>query len=318
MRAAHDCQGGAGLNTEWHDLIQRRLSGTLTEDETSALQQALASDDTLRRIYLDYVNLDVALAAKAEGEIATRELITASASCPVSRWRPWHRFAAAAVAGLLLGSISGSMVYGFIIQRQAAKQSAVQTLLTEGFEDKAMPSDPGLPRRAGVWSGDFRIVDGADEKLTPAEGRYMALLSPVEKRKFSYASRFLDVRAFSGSEAQQSRQIEMTARFHGASPGVRDRYQIRLAAFADDVAAAREIWIAGNVNEQALLHVSKSITTDANFTGWTTLRSTIDLPPGARYVLLSLAAGVADSNAQKTVHYLDDIQVRLITRSGPP
>ena len=84
------------------------------------------------------------------------------------------------------------------------------------------------------------------------------------------------------------------------------------------MAGARAIWFGGHLDEQALIHVAKTVKPHPDGRGWTTVRSVIDLPAGAKYLLISLAAGVADDNAPKTEHYLDDVQVQLITRESPP
>jgi hypothetical protein len=308
------------MNADLHSLIQGRLSGTLTEDEESALQAALASDAEARRLYLDYMNLDVALASKAASDDATRELITSPATPAASRWLQWRPIAAAA-AGLVLGLFGASLVYGFAAQRQAKTQIPqvkTQILLMENFEDVAMPRDRGFPKRVDVWSGDVQAPQGDAAGVLPAEGQHMVALSPVEKRKFSYASRFMDVSALAASGPTQSRQIEVTARFHGASPGAQDRFQIRLAAFAEDLAGARATWFGGYLDEQALVHVAKTVKPHPDGQGWTMVRSTIDLPAGAKYLLISLAAGVDGDEATKTAHYLDDVQVRLIARDAVP
>jgi hypothetical protein len=46
--------------------------------------------------------------------------------------------------------------------------------------------------------------------------------------------------------------------------------------------------------------------------GWQTLKETIEIPPGTRSIVVSLAAGMASESAAKALHYLDDIQVRLV------
>ena len=308
------------MNTDLTDLIQRRLSGTLTEDEASELQAALTSDAELRRLYLDYMNLDAALASKAASAEATRELIVSPATPAAPRWLQWHPFAAAA-AGLILGLFGASLVYGFAAQRQARTQLPqvnTRILLMEGFEDVAMPRDRSFPRRVGVWSGDLLAPQGAVNNVIPPEGQHMVLLPPVDKRKFSYASRFLDVSELTAGGPSQSRQVEVTARFCGASPDVQDRFQIRLAAFAEDIAGARAIWFGGNLDEQALIHVAKTVKPHPDTHGWTMVRSVVDLPAGAKSLLISLAAGVADDQAPKTEHYLDDMQVRLMTPDAAP
>ncbi len=54
------------MSPHWHDLIQNHLAGRTTPEEVLALQEALKTDAELRALYLDYMNLDVALEAMAE------------------------------------------------------------------------------------------------------------------------------------------------------------------------------------------------------------------------------------------------------------
>ena len=71
MRAAHNRKGGTHMKRYWHEQIQRYVAGESTQEETIALQQALKDDAELRALYLDYLNLDVALGAAAEAEAMT-------------------------------------------------------------------------------------------------------------------------------------------------------------------------------------------------------------------------------------------------------
>ena len=54
------------MNNHWHEQIQRYVNGQATPAEAAALQAALNQDAELRALYLDYMNLDVALSAAAE------------------------------------------------------------------------------------------------------------------------------------------------------------------------------------------------------------------------------------------------------------
>jgi anti-sigma factor RsiW len=54
------------MKNHWHEQIQRYLNGQASAEEAAALQRALGEDVELRALYLDYMNLDVALAAAAE------------------------------------------------------------------------------------------------------------------------------------------------------------------------------------------------------------------------------------------------------------
>lgn len=297
------------MNSE-HDrleLIRRHFDGAVSEEERNTLQEVLRHDAAFRRLFARYANIDSALGS---GMIALKQPERSLERTVRFQWRPlW-----AAAAGLVIGLASASLVYGFVTQRHPKPQ----TLLAEGFENVEMLRDHGFPQRVGVWSGDFLAPQGSEGDVKPAEGLRMVTLQPVEKRKFSYATRFLDLTAIPSMGALLPGQIEVTARFHGASPNVQDRFQIRLAAFAEDIAGARAIWFGGDLDGQALVHVAKTVTMAPGTQGWSMLRSTIHVPAGARLLLISLAASVADDGEPKTPHYLDDVQVRLIAPEALP
>ena len=63
------------MKHDWHDLIQRYIAGTLADNDALALQDALKSDEDLRALYLDYMNLDVALEAHAGSREAVNEML---------------------------------------------------------------------------------------------------------------------------------------------------------------------------------------------------------------------------------------------------
>ena len=54
------------MKNHGHEQIQRYLNGQASAEEAAALQAALGENAELRALYLDYMNLDVALAAAAE------------------------------------------------------------------------------------------------------------------------------------------------------------------------------------------------------------------------------------------------------------
>jgi hypothetical protein len=98
------------MNDPWHDLIQRHLNGQLGAEESAALVEALNRDAELRALYLDYMNLDAALGARAEtaaaaagGETpATLRSAPAPWAWPRRRWlAPAAAFAAVVIFGLL-------------------------------------------------------------------------------------------------------------------------------------------------------------------------------------------------------------------------
>lgn len=294
-------------NDPHFELIRRCRDGEASPEELAQLESRLHEDAGFRLAYVRYMNLDVALGSLSKASEQTG-LAPAIAFPRRHSWPQWRPLTAAA-AGIVFGLFGASVVYGMV----ARHPFRAQTLLVEGFENAAMPIESGVPARKNVWAGELLTPQGAKGQVAPAEGKLMGVLPPHERRKLSYAFRFLDVDSLPAAIAGQTRQIEVTARFHGERPGVRDRFQICLAAFSEDVTEAREIWNKAAVDEQALLHVTRTVKTEPDAFGWVTVHSVIDVPEGTKSLLVSLAAGVVHGDKTKTEHYLDDVQVRLIT-----
>jgi hypothetical protein len=97
------------MNAHWHEQIQRCLAGDATSDEIAALQQALKGDAGLRALYLDYLNLDVALGAAAELAALTANTIGRTTAFPQapdpSSRRHWRWLAATAACAALVLSL---------------------------------------------------------------------------------------------------------------------------------------------------------------------------------------------------------------------
>jgi hypothetical protein len=297
------------------DLLHGYLNGTLDEADFARFQSLLRESAEARHTLRSLSTVEAKLTQLAAIHPETVRLLseTARQSGPSFRWLSWRPLTAAA-AGIVFGMFCTSVVFGFVVQRQMR----TQTLLSEGFEDAGMPVERGLPQRAGVWSGDLSAPETDNANARPAEGSRMVRLPPVDKRKFSYAMRFMEAGELPPSGTAHTRQIEVTASFHGDGSPVSGRYQIRMAAFAGTLTEAREIWLGGHVDEQALMHVARTISTAPGQHGWTPVRTEMEVPAQTRWVLISLAAAVADEAAAKTAHYLDDVQIRVITHEAQP
>jgi WD40 repeat protein len=97
------------MNARWHEQMQRFVDGQLSGEECAALEKALTEDAELRAWYVDYMNLDVALAAAADAAAMTRTILPFEERRPPSRltkvWR-WPLVAGAAAAVLMLAGVS--------------------------------------------------------------------------------------------------------------------------------------------------------------------------------------------------------------------
>jgi len=89
------------MKSHWHETIQQYVDGQSSAEETVALFNGLNEDADLRALYLDYMNLDMALGAMADA-VAVEEsgsnrmtlLHEARAGAPPRLWR-WAAAAAA-------------------------------------------------------------------------------------------------------------------------------------------------------------------------------------------------------------------------------
>jgi hypothetical protein len=102
------------MSIDWHAQIQRYIDGQASAREAAALQGAMKENSDLRALYLDHMNLDVALGAAAE--LATtaergvgRQTAFPRLSAPTSS-HP-RRWLAATAAGLALVAFSGWLRY---------------------------------------------------------------------------------------------------------------------------------------------------------------------------------------------------------------
>ncbi|MEZ0276411.1 MAG: hypothetical protein ACAH88_15990, partial [Roseimicrobium sp.] len=141
------------MNSEWHDLIQNYMAGLTSEEESHRLHEALKHDEELARLYLRYMNLDVALGAEA----TAREQAAIPQAEPSLRskagWFSWRPLTAAA-AGLVIGLFGASLARGYTTQRVEAAETRLWVVADASFETGEDKLPSGFPRELKSWSGD--------------------------------------------------------------------------------------------------------------------------------------------------------------------
>lgn len=164
----------------WLERIARYIAGTLPAEELQPLEEALRTDSALRRVYLEYVNLDSALASSAalpEHEfvgLIDKLVEHPSTGNPLTSRRRWVSFA---VGGIAVAAASLFVVFFAPSQQVRADQTlreAEQALLfsTErGYtiqvrRAKDDPDDTLSKRQMQVWThGDrFRVEVNQDNE----------------------------------------------------------------------------------------------------------------------------------------------------------
>lgn len=307
------------MKTEELDhLIHHCLEGCLSESEAARLSALLEHSAEARDRY--WVTASVHGLLEDSLQQASLRAITGQetrAQNPVMRRFPWRSWAAAA-AGLAFGIFGASMVWAYALPMANRTVERTVSVLTEGFEKADLTPSRGFPRQANEWSGDVSAPVTAESGVAPIEGDRMARLEKAASsaRRFSYAWRIFDLAEHSALDEAETRKVEVSASFHTAGEARPLHYQIRLAAFSQEPGEVRQIWNHESVLfDTVLQHVSRNVLTKADQPGWQTVKASMELPPGTRSLLISLAASEGNPASAPKMYYLDDVQARFVVPS---
>lgn len=298
------------MNTDWHDLIQRYIAGLTTDEEAELLQDSLKQDDAVARLYLRYMNLDVALEAHAGSQAAVTEMLVSPPQGEAKRWTDWlsWRPLTAAAAGIMFGMFCTSMVFGFVVQRGLEKKTPL-AVVQPGFEDAQMSLAKDFPDASAHWGGDAARVVAAENGVNAKEGKFMLRLEPAAKGS-PRMYQVLDLESLPSSAGGEMREIEISASFAAADADASVRYMIR--AFA--VSEAREnldaTWF--DRRDEAIASATRGLDVMPGNKGWQSFGLRVQVPRAARSLVLFFGVRTPDKSLPKSAHYLDDVQVSLI------
>jgi len=300
------------MNRTEHELELMRLylEGVASLEETQELESLIVKDASVRQDFLRYTHLDSALAGVRRSQpsvVVPRRSV----------WLSWRPLTAAA-AGIVFGMFCTSVVFAYAVPRIRMDRHRVVPLFNERFEDVKAVFGRGFPNDADGWSGDFDAVVSTDGAISPKEGQHMARLAPIAGRKFCAAERIVDLAKFPLTSSTESRMVEVTASFHGIDLEWPDRNQIRLAAFAEAPKDVKAIWNSDSRLDQVLQHLGRTVTVKPGEHGWQTLKVSMEIPTGARSLVIHLGAGVADDAGPKTLHYIDDVRAQFVITETTP
>jgi hypothetical protein len=300
------------MNRTEHELELMRLylEGVASLEETQELESLIVKDASVRQDFLRYTHLDSALAGVRRSQpsvVVPRRSV----------WLSWRPLTAAA-AGIVFGVFCTSVVFAYAVPRIRMDRHRVVPLFNERFEDVKAVFGRGFPNDADGWSGDFDAVVSTDGAISPKEGQHMARLAPITGRKFCAAERMVDLAKFPLTSSTESRMVEVTASFHGIDSEWPDRNQIRLAAFAEAPKDVKAIWNSDSRLDQVLQHLGRTVTVKPGEHGWQTLKVSMEIPTGARSLVIHLGAGVADDAGPKTLHYIDDVRAQFVITETTP
>jgi hypothetical protein len=318
------------MNHDWHDLIQRYIAGTLTDDEALVLQSALKSDKDLRALYLDYMNLDVALGSHAESRAAVNEILAspmAGEAKRSTRWLSWRPLAAAA-AGIVFGMFCTAVAFGFVMPRAVATASRLFALVDGSFEMQSGRVAAGFPSVFGVWSGDEAEIVRADAARDGGQAlRFVRAEREPALPNYGAAScdvyQLVDLRSLKADAAGGEAMLELSVQFLDAraEPGEPVKFIARLYAFAGSPETLPTEWPLSQ--KEALASGSGAFdSTGGTPRSWHQVTTKVLLPPQADFAVLHLVAHKpktpAGTDALFGAQFADDVRLTLKTQPALP
>ena len=317
------------MKTDWHDLIQRHIAGLTTEEESALLQDSLKRDDAVARLYLRYMNLDVALEAHTGAQAAVTEMLVSPPQVESKRWTGWlsWRPLAAAAAGIVFGMFCTSMVFGYVMPRAVATMMRVFALEDGSFEKMSGAVPSGFPKRTGVWSGDAsEVVSGGAEKakdgarmlrFVRAEGDATVPNSPAISCD---VFQLVDLRSLRESGSTEGDSVlELSAEFLDArtQPRVSVTFTCQMFLFKGDPAKAHETWPLSNGDAlgSGAAHLDSL---GGTATSWKKLTARCLLPAHADYAVVQIAVRPNIRPTKLESLFVDDVKLTVKTQPSLP
>jgi hypothetical protein len=293
------------------DLIRRCHDGDATPEDLARLEATLLQDPEFRLEHLRYVNLGLALEAKASFTQPAKPVIQRQHV----RWLSLRPLAAAA-AGVVLGIFCTSMVHGLVAQRKVRPIKTPLLVFDAGMEG-VKPLDKGLPHGVDEWGARSAAWVEAENGVQPLSGRGMLRLQPSllgeqDSKHFAHGYQVLDLRSVPGEDASADRKVEVAASFCRSHTSGESRHYIRIFALNQPPSMATEdFWRKGE--DEGIVSMTQRFEAQPVENGWNALSATMPLPPGTQSLIIVFSSTCAKDVTATS--YLDDVQVSLLRAS---
>ncbi len=290
------------------DLIESYLMGVADETEVSELDALLRSNKSLRGEFLRTSRIDSYIRESALDHLPVEE----DRIVHSQRFYSFPSFRAAAAA-LIVGILSTSIVWAYAIPRIEPVSKLTHQITSESFEISERSIRNRFPFQPNRWFGPVTAITPEDG-LTALEGEKIAALSPTPGTRCAFARYLIDLNDHPPGMNGQSRTLDVRAFFAAAPSDQWPTYRIDLAAFSQEPENFREVWQdRENYDDQVLREVIQNhIPKKESLLEWQEIKSSIEIPPGTRTIVVSLGVGRLHPEKEVTDYYLDAIEVNLV------
>jgi hypothetical protein len=303
-------------------LIEDCLENRLSEADAHRLSVHLALSAEARARYWETASLHGMLEHSLQN--ASLHVVTGQAS-PTSvrgsRWIAWRSLTAAA-AGLVIGLLSASVVFGYVVPFTRSLN-----LLEESFEEAAVVAAK-IALEPGVWRGDHAVVVGAEQTVKPLiGGKMLRFLRPDFQGKTRPAGghiadvyRLIDLRDFRQDFSNGEVVVQASASVNAIPFSEQEKFGCAISLFALD---AESLPVSPSYLGTALESEANAMTRsnrtklDRDPSSWQRLTTEMRLPANTEFLVVRLHINQnfeSDGSSIFTGSYADDVRVTLTHR----
>ncbi|MCX6848272.1 MAG: hypothetical protein NTY98_05075 [Verrucomicrobia bacterium] len=299
-----------------HAVREQGQTGSARADLNELLRQNTAARAAMARLLVEEQALIHCLReASILSLLAPVAQPSVTKSLRAQRWFLRRPFTTAA-AGLLFGMFCTSMVFGYVINREAVRKMPL-AIFDQGLESVAQ-LDKGMPHGPGQWGVQSARIVSAENGVQPLQGQSMlrmdqVLMNQDDENLSSKAYQVLDLHPLPASTVAGAMEAQVTASFCAPKSEMKARYLIRAVALNEPPATATEnFW--SKAEDAGVVSLTQRFETEAGDSDWHTFSVKMPLPHGAQSLVIILAAtSPKDKTKPAAVRYLDDVQVSILT-----
>jgi hypothetical protein len=330
-------------------LIDSWFDGMLADDQLAELETSLLESSEARQEFWERATVHGLLreAAKLRFSSADFGVTSAEPTSPPSvgeraplavcaaAWRqlPLAVRRIVLVAGWLAAVLIASRGIASSNHTGGAKPAAV-VLHEEGFETPPPPAQDFQPEHFDLWGGDETEVVGVTDGVVPRGGARMLKFVSGHPRDTFYEGvvaeiwRFVDLAELRASAGGRLDRVELSAFFNAAQTGdvVKPFGGVSLIATDTHPRDFRRDWraqFAAAAKQPASMAASEiRQDLDSDRRTWQRLSATVDVPEGARYLVLHCFTERWRNDGERLVwesmgQYVDDIRLEVVPAALP-
>ncbi len=290
----------------------------MSEAEAERLSQLIEESSEARQRYWELASVHGMIEQSMQSaslKAATGEEFLTRAK-KEERFR-WSRISSTA-AGILIGIFSASMVWAYAVPLVSQPQRESKEIVFESFEDPEMRPSVRFPTNANQWFGKMRSVPGTGG-MPAVEGTRLGKFENVSKYRFTYARYVVDLDEYAEPSDEHTRSIEVSGSFFSPDLDPTSVFRIDVAAFGEAPEGVQPVWIdREHFDDVVLQQVGRNYSPELSDQPiWHEVKVVMEIPTGARSVVVSLGSGKRAPGGAGSDRYLDAVRVKLVNTFKP-